>query len=479
MNKHADWEGICAMVDFSTARVRCKRCGATTPAGRCLQCADADLMPPLPEHAWWSGDLRQALDARDIGKAIRAYRHHPHHGRRRITQEEMARWLSITQGHLSRIEQGRVPVTNLDTLTQFARLLAVPPSLLWFDLPPDRPTSPVPTRPRTSTALPEELAAAILAPTHPQLSDALLVTLAGHSARDQISGPHNVIEAARQDLAFIEQRMVDSSDNGRGCHRLQYVAGRFAELLGWLYQDAGDLAAAEHWSRIAREYAERIDDTQFRAYALMRSSNIATDAGNLSDATDFIRAALLGSDRLTPRQRAVLHRQQANVHAVRAKRSGYRSDVTACIDALARAAEAAAEPNDEPDELAGYCSPAYVTMEAAHCWIQLGQPDKALTLLEQRLSDWSTDGRRDLGMGIARLSTAYAGVGSWAEAVEVAGYAATIVADTGSYRTLGQLDATATVLRAAGQTSAARELTHQLRAMQHIRTSHGRSFEWS
>ncbi|MFE7802906.1 hypothetical protein [Nocardia sp. NPDC057440] len=113
------------------------------------------------------------------------------------------------------------------------------------------------------------------------------------------------------------------------------------------------------------------------------------------------------------------------------------------------------------------------------CWIELGHPEKALTILEQGLSDWSADSRRDLGMGLARLSTVHAGVGSWSEAVEVAGYAATIVADTGSHRTLGQLRTTATVLHEAGKTGAARELTHQVRKAHRARASHGRSLEWS
>ncbi len=389
----------------------------------------------------------------------------------------MARWLSITQGHLSRIEQGRVRVTNLDTLSAYARILRIPPLLLWFELPPDRQDQAL-APPRSNTVLPERLAAAISAPTEVQLADAMLSTLAGHSVRDQLAGPHDLIAVVRRDIAFIDQRLGASRSGSRGRSRLRYVAGRYAELLGWLQQDCGDLEAAESWSRIALAHAEDTNDVQFHTYVLMRSSNIATDAGKLSTATEFISKALVRADVLTPQQRAVLLRQQANVYAVRA-RSGERADVVACVDALTRAAEAAAEPAEDPDDLAGYCSPAYVAMEAANCWIELGRPEKALAILEQRMSDWSAGSRRDLGMGLARLSTAHAGVGSWSDAVEVAGYAATIVADTGSHRTLSQLRTTATVLHTAGQTGAARELTHQVRTAQRARASHGRSLEWS
>ncbi|MEV2226019.1 helix-turn-helix transcriptional regulator [Nocardia vinacea] len=354
-NTHADRGGrACVMVDFDTAPDLCPRCAGPAPAGLlCGRCRGADdRLPPLPDHAWWSGDLRQALDARDIGKAIRAYRHHSHHGRHRINQEDMARWLSITQGHLSRIEQGRVRVTNLDTLSTYARILDVPPPLLWFELPLDR-QDPATAPPRSSTVLPERLAVAISAPTEVQLADALLSTLSGHSVRDQLAGPHDLIGVVRQDIAFIDQRLAACRDGSRGRSRLQYVAGRYAELLGWLQQDSGDLDAAESWSRIALAHAKDRDDAQFRAYVLMRSSNIATDAGKLSTAEDFIDEALSHAGALTPQQRAVVLRQQANVNAVRA-RSGERADVMACMDALTRAAEAAAEPPEGPDDLAGY-----------------------------------------------------------------------------------------------------------------------------
>lgn len=466
------------MVDFDPMH-RCRQCASlTTSALVCSRCRDRDQIPRLSDHAWMTGELRQALDARDIGRVIRIYRHHPHHGRGRITQEDMARWLSITQGHLSRIEQGRVRVNSLEALSMYARTLGIPPLLLWFDLPTDRAalhSAPI----RSSGALPERLIAAFSAPTEVQLADALLSTLAGHAARDQLAGPLDLIDVVHRDMAFIDNRLTVAREGSVGRSRLRYVAGRFAELLGWLQQDCGDLEAAERWSAVAFEHAEDCDDVLFRAYILMRRSNIATDTGKLSSAAGFIDEALSNADGFTGQQRAVLLRQQANVHAVRAARSGRRTDVGACVDALTRAAEAAVEPTENLDDLAGYCSPAYVAMEAAHCWIELGHPDRALAIMEQRLNDWSAHSRRDLGMGLARLSTAYAGVGSWTEAVEVAGYAATIVADTGSHRTLGQLRATSTVLHAAGKAGAARELTHQLRTARRARTSHGRSSEWS
>ncbi|WP_228799218.1 helix-turn-helix domain-containing protein [Nocardia cyriacigeorgica] len=430
----------------------------------CVRCrGTADRVPELPDHAWWSGDLRRALDAREIGAVIRAFRYHPYHART-VSQQDMARWLSITQGYLSRIETGRVQVSNLNTLIGYARALGVPASLLWFDLPAPREENSAMRSPRKSTLLPQRLAALVAAPTEDQLADALLTNLVGYSARDQLAGPRDVIEVVRHDFAFISDRLT--SARNRGPNRLQYAAGRYAEFLSWLYQDCGDLDTAGHWSRIALNHAQHAEDAQFRAYTLMRGSNIATDAGDPIKAKQFIDAALAHSAALTPRQQAALLRQQAHVSALRTTHSEDREDMRECVDALARATEAAAEPTTDPDDLAGYCSPEYVTMEAAHCWIELGQPEQALAILQPRLAAWSTESRRDLGMGLARLSTAYAGVGSWEETLEAASYAATIVADTRSHRTLAQLHATENVLLAAGLPDIARELAHCVRAAQ-------------
>lgn len=399
-----------------------------------------------------------------MGQVIRAYRRHPHHGRRPLAQQDMARWLSITQGHLSRIENGHAPVNQLDTLITYARVLNIPRPLLWFDLPTGRAGTDPDAAPRHGdrSVLPPGLVAVITGSTDNDLAESMLTTLAGYCARDQVDGAHQVLDLVDHDLAGLRGR-ITTAGSGDGGRHLRTVASRYAEFRGWLHQDSGDLAAAEHWTRTALTDSTSLDEPALRAYVLMRLSNIAGDAGNLDAAADFIDEALTYAAILGPRQRAVQLRQRANVTAQRAARSGQHSDVRDCVDALARAADAAAEPVTAPDTLAGYCSPEYVSVEAAQCWIELGQPEKAVTILEPRLAQWHGGGRRDLGMGLARLATAYTGAGAWAEAIEAASYATTIVADTRSHRTLTQLLATETGLRAAGRTEEARELNHQLR----------------
>lgn len=69
-----------------------------------------------------------------MGRVIRAWRTHPHHGRQDYPQDRVATWADITQTQLSRIENGP-PLMHLDRLRHWARVLRIPPGRLWFVLP--------------------------------------------------------------------------------------------------------------------------------------------------------------------------------------------------------------------------------------------------------------------------------------------------------------------------------------------------------
>lgn len=106
---------------------------------RCAACRSADRNRPLaapnvPAAFWRDEELQEALSARHMGRVIRAYRNHAHHGRRPLPQDVVAGWLGLTQAQLSRIENGS-PMLHLDRLIEWAVALGVPPEYLWFKLP--------------------------------------------------------------------------------------------------------------------------------------------------------------------------------------------------------------------------------------------------------------------------------------------------------------------------------------------------------
>lgn len=96
--------------------------------------AQAIKAPVHPADFWEQPELRAALGERHFGRFLRAYRlvQTPP-----VQQTQLAGWLGITQGQLSRIERAVAPVRDLVKLDQWARVLHVPPHLLWFEMSPD------------------------------------------------------------------------------------------------------------------------------------------------------------------------------------------------------------------------------------------------------------------------------------------------------------------------------------------------------
>ena len=132
-------------------QARCQRCGTRlahdNPGSLCTPCTvgghdQGSSTPKLPTEFWDSQAMTDALTSRHMGAVIKAYRRHHFHGRHPIPQETVAGWLGVTQGQLSRIENGPA-IAHLDRLIQWARLLGIPSSCLWFTLPEDdQRTSP-------------------------------------------------------------------------------------------------------------------------------------------------------------------------------------------------------------------------------------------------------------------------------------------------------------------------------------------------
>ncbi|MFG1995631.1 helix-turn-helix domain-containing protein [Actinoplanes sp. NPDC048988] len=127
---------------MNTVGRRCIRCrkpiAADNPGGHCSACRPAvmqRLQGPGPTTAsfWRHGDIQVAVAERHMGRIIAAYRRHPDHGVP-ISQEMIGRWAGMSQAQISRYETGG-PDKQLDRLQFWARLLDIPPGMLWFSMP--------------------------------------------------------------------------------------------------------------------------------------------------------------------------------------------------------------------------------------------------------------------------------------------------------------------------------------------------------
>lgn len=462
----------------------CDRCrGPAVGIGKtvlCVECARAAYSTRIPTAQWWVGALRDALRSEQIGQVLAAYRHHPAHGHRPLPQTELARWLGLSQARLCRLENQRAHLDH-QAWTDIAHILGIPEPLLWPDPHGQLPREVATDAGVGAVRLPNgKTVPAMSARTEVPLAQTLLATLNNYAALDMLAGPHDLLDIVESQLAAIDsavQRRIE------GRSQLQYASGRFAEFLGWLHQDAGNLHTAMKWSAQALARANECGDPQLRAYVLMRQSNIAGDAGNTVVAVDRVEAALADTTGLSSRQRSVLLRQKGHAYAQRTLTTGSRGDRRTCVDALAEAADFATAGSPDDNDLAQYCTAGYVAMEAAHCWVQLGRPERALTTLETGLADWAPGSNRDLGMGFARLATAYAGNGQPDEALDVAQHALKIHADTGSHRTIRQLQQVGAALhqrRHRGHTQAFAAMLREHMATARVApAAPDEEFEWS
>jgi hypothetical protein len=78
----------------------------------------------LPADFWKQPEIKSALPSQHFGHFLRTYRtiQSPH-----VTQTQLARWLGITQGQLSRIERSSTPVRDLRKLADSTDTPALPP----------------------------------------------------------------------------------------------------------------------------------------------------------------------------------------------------------------------------------------------------------------------------------------------------------------------------------------------------------------
>jgi tetratricopeptide (TPR) repeat protein len=266
----------------------------------------------------------------------------------------------------------------------------------------------------------------------PEISAYYESLFAEHVRADNLIGPRLVLDLVSHQAETLRAAVRQT----RGAERELAVllASRYEEFLGWLNQDAGHLDQAMIHTDRARDLAIELRDPLLATYLLMRKSNIATDSGDSVLALALADAALSQTEHPPPNVRAVVLRQKALALAGLGQEQ-------ACDDVAAEALETVAAPGSWPEEssLAPYCTTNYVAMEAAACWLQLNQPERALAMFSLAPTDWPTGLRRDHGLHLARRAAAHAGVGDVGVACDLAEQSIRTVRQTGSARTIREL----------------------------------------
>jgi transcriptional regulator with XRE-family HTH domain len=277
--------------------------------------------------------------------------------------------------------------------------------------------------------------------------------LAGHYTADMFLGPRHlipivevqaeqVIQLARSADAVVRQGLLDTG-------------AAFAALLGWLYQDAGDLAASARWRDTTLSLAHRSGDPQLISYALTNKAMLALDQGDGRAVVDYARAALAGGRALSPKARVLAIQHAAHGHAMLGDR--------ASTDRLLDDASALAVRVDDEHLWGNACRRTlhYVEVQRATCYGRTGSRQDAADaagLWDQILDTMPDSARRDNAVFRARQAAALAAVPEPDRAVAAAAQAATAVMPTGSARLVRELKAIPRQASAWTHTRAGREL---------------------
>jgi hypothetical protein len=375
---------------------------------------------------------------RDLGFVITVLCARPHG----LTQGQVAIVTGIPQGRLSEYKTGKHTPTATSTFEAFADGLGLPPAArLALGLAPEVAGSGPSGH---AGGRPADIAGGSLGDVQPLLSNlsrasavpvlsALREMYRGYIEADRLMGSICITGPISLHMPVVER----ACEVARGADRSEMLrfACRFTEFGGWIFQDAGDLTCAMHWTDRALDYALELGDQRTISYTLMRKAMIATESGNPALGLGIANSALKHRDDLTPRLRAVIMRQRSYSNAALGEvLASARDSDGAIIEAIA------GERQGEEDR-APYCTPTYAEMETGASWVLLGHPRTAIPILEKSRSDWPEHTQvRDYALCVSRLAMAYAAAGELEQACAAANEVAALAQGLGSRRVVGQID---------------------------------------
>jgi hypothetical protein len=305
------------------------------------------------------------------------------------------------------------------------------------------------TRTRSSVAPLDSSRASVV----PELVEYFRAQLAGHYLADVCLGPRHLVPTVAAQCQLITDLAIQAPAGPR--QQLLRVGAAYAALIGWLYQDAGDLAASAKWRDQTLDMAHRSQDRQLLCYALTNKAMLSVDAGDGPTVIDFTQAALMDT-RLDPKMRLGALVQAAHGYSL-------IGDQDACDRSLDQAQELLGQTDDElPWGNACRRTPRYFDTHRATCYGRLGRAHEAAALWTNVLADIPASARRDRGVFSARYAMVLAQAHEPEPAVRAAATAVQLARATGSVRLRRELLAVAEHASKWRETAPGRALTEML-----------------
>lgn len=239
----------------------------------------------------------------------------------------------------------------------------------------------------------------------------LRATFDQHRTLGTMASPRVVLAPVVAHLATLRALAADSPEPMRA--ELLQLASRVAEYAGWMSQEAGNDAAAQHWTDRAVRYAAAGRDPHLASFALFRHAEIALYQPNPVRTVELARRAQ-DDPGAGPRILGLAARVEAQGHALAGDQNAYERT-------LDRAAGLLATPDPGNGPVLGSAS---VTDEVAlvRGWAlyDLGNPRAAAEILARQVTAIPPTARRARTRFGARRALAHAVAGDIDEACTVA-----------------------------------------------------------
>lgn len=301
-----------------------------------------------------------------------------------------------------------------------------------------------------------------LAARSPSRVDSAVVTyladvLAVHRRADDFLGPRHTIPVIKGQLRILDHLCAEAPASVRQI--LMTVACQYAQFIGWLYQDAGDAAAAAFWYDRTIEWALESGNGPMVATGLSMKANQNVGAQQPHRLISLADAAQRPEWGSPPAVHALAVQESAYGYAL----LGDVFQVERCLNVIEGLAERAGERRDETPWVY-FFTHGFSTMQRAVVLRDIGRADAAIPMFVRGLATLPPDAKRERGQYLARLARAHTRNGDPAHALTLAEESAAIAAATGSLRTVGELRRLRTDLAEAGYEQAVNVLVEMITA---------------
>ncbi|MFF0250197.1 hypothetical protein [Streptosporangium sandarakinum] len=247
--------------------------------------------------------------------------------------------------------------------------------------------------------------------------------------RDNLLGPRHTLRGVHEQITLLEGFL--ESVRGSDRRAVLRLAAQYAESAAWLHEDTGELKEACQWTDQAMNWAYEAGDGLMVTWTMFRRSQQETAQRRPEEVIRLVLSSLRDADRLPAPMRAALLQQHAHGQAL-------NGEERICQQLLDEAHTWAAV-TDDGDARAGhgsFCTGAYLEIQRACCWMELGQAARAVSGYEAAMQHLSPVYQRDRGMTLAGLARAYAAIGEPEQAAAVGVDALKIARNSGSTRIL-------------------------------------------